>query len=106
MDEIPVIRRLDMIERDLRDHAKTFSAMMEQGLAMQQRVSGLEIAFRKWEIAEARAEEREKRLNERLEKIDEGLETLRGFGAKLLWIVAGVVITAFLTFVLRGGLIL
>jgi chromosome segregation ATPase len=104
-DDISISRRLDMVERDLRDHAKSFTALTDQASAMQQRIMALEVAFRKWEIAEARAEERGHRLNERLEKIDEDLETLRGVGTKLLWIVAGGVVTAFLAFVLQGGLV-
>lgn len=104
-DDVPTVRRLDLVERDLRDHAKTFSAMTEQHQLMQQRVMALETAFRRWEIADARSEERSLRLNERLEKIDEDLESIRGVGIKLLWIVAGGVVTAFLAFVLQGGLI-
>ena|SRR5687767_2863389 len=106
MDEIPVMRRLDVIERDLRDHVKTFTAMTEQAQSWHQRLVAVELAFRRWEIAEARAEERGIRTREQLEKMEEELEALRGVGTKLLWIVAGGVITAFLAFVLRGGLVL
>jgi hypothetical protein len=68
-------------------------------------VIALETVIRKMEIAEARAEERELRLNERLKNIDADLEAIRGVGTKLLWIVAGGVVTAFLAFLLKGGLI-
>ena len=104
--EIPVLRRLDMIERDLRDHSKTFTALTNQVSIAQERVNTVEQAVRKWDVADARAEERGVRLNERLKNIEEDIETLRGVGTKLLWIVAGGVLTAFLAFVLKGGLAL
>jgi chromosome segregation ATPase len=104
-DENGWAKRLDIVERDLRDHAKSFTAITEQVHNWQQRVIALETVIRKMEIAEARAEERELRLNERLKNIDADLEAIRGVGTKLLWIVAGGVVTAFLAFLLKGGLI-
>jgi hypothetical protein len=105
-DDIPISRRLDVVERDLRDHAKSFTALTSQLVGTQDRLAAVEAVIRKWDISEARAEERSIRNAERLKNIEEDIETLRGVGTKLLWIVAGGVLTAFLAFVLKGGLVL
>ena len=106
-DELALLlRRLDLVERDLRDHAKTITTVVETNKNQLERIGFLEQAFRKWEIAEARAEERSLRNSDRLKSIEEDLEALRGVGTKLLWIVAGGVLTAFVAFVLKGGLTL
>ena len=99
-------RRLDLVERDLRDHAKIFTSMTEAQQVTNGRLTALELSFRKWEISDARAEERGKRLDEKITRIDDELEGLKGIGTKLLWIVAGGVVTAFLAFVFKGGLVL
>jgi len=101
-----LLRRLELAERDLRDHAKSLTTIVEANKLQQDRISVLEQAVRKWEIAEARAEERSLRNSDRLKSIEEDLEALRGVGTKLLWIVAGGVLTAFVAFVLKGGLTL
>jgi septal ring factor EnvC (AmiA/AmiB activator) len=105
-DDYKIPRRLDLVERDLRDHAKSFTALTNQAATLQDRINALEQAFRKWEIADARAEERSVRNTERLKNIEDEIEALRGVGTKLLWIVAGGVLTAFMAFVLKGGLVL
>lgn len=101
-----LLRRLELAERDLRDHAKSLTTIVEANKLQQDRISVLEQAVRKWDIAEARAEERSLRNSDRLKNIEEDLEALRGVGTKLLWIVAGGVLTAFVAFVLKGGLTL
>lgn len=106
-DEITLLlRRLDLVERDVRDHAKTLTTVIETHKSHGEKITLLEQAFRKWEIADARAEERSLRNSDRLKNIEEDLEALRGVGTKLLWIVAGGVLTAFVAFVLKGGLTL
>lgn len=84
-------------DRDLRDHAKTLTSIVEK-------LTLLEMNSRQRELSEARAEERAIARGEKLDRIESEILAIRAAGAKLLWIVIGSVVLAFLAFVYQGGL--
>lgn len=86
-------------DRDLRDHAKTLSSIVEQ-------LNALQIDNRQRQINDARTEERSIARTDQLERIERDIEAIKGVGNKLLWIVIVSVAGAFLAFVYRGGLVL
>lgn len=98
MREVPnVEERMSNVERDVRDHAKTLSSMLETLRTLEQ-----ERIERK--IVAAREEERDKALNERLTTIETAIKGIQGVGNKLVWIAATAVFGAFIAFIIKGGL--
>ena len=106
LERMTTAKRLDFVERDLRDHAKSLTALAEAGKAMQDRLFAIERSIQDWRVAEARAEERAKSMQKWMQKVDSELVGIRGAGTKLLWVVGGAIVTAFVAFILRGGLVL
>lgn len=104
-ERISPTKRLEYVERDLRDHAKSLTALADAGKNMQDRLVALERSVQDWRVAEARKEERALALQKWMHKVDEDLKSIRGVGTKLLWIVGGSVVTAFVAFLLRGGIV-
>lgn len=84
-------------ERDVRDHAKTLTSIVES-------LGVLQNAERARQIADAVAEERAINRGKQLQRIEADVAAIKGAGNKLLWIVIGSVVLAFLAFVYRGGL--
>lgn len=83
-DDVNDLRpRMVRVEHDLTDHHR--------------RISSLEEARQKGEIADARAEERSKNMEQKLEKIDSNL-------SRLMWIFIGGIVMGVVAFILKGGL--
>lgn len=91
--------RVERHDRDLRDHAKTLSSIVEK-------LTDMETAAHQRAIMDARVEERAISRGQQLERIEADLAAIKGVGTKLLWIVIGSIAAAFLAFVIKGGLAL
>lgn len=107
-------QRVDLAERDLKDHAKTLSAHNDFLKMLELRVNAIEEARRARQLEEARREEREeareKALNIRLDHISRELgevqtdvKSIRGAGVKLAWIVITLVAGIIVAFAFKGG---
>lgn len=97
--------RLDRIERDSRDHAKSITEIVNGHSGLAGRISVLEQANNHRTVLEARQEERAIARETWQKKVEKDLSDMRGGVNKLLWIVATGVIGAFLAFIINGGLV-
>jgi|SRR5690606_21424858 len=97
--EITLEERVAALERDVRDHSKTLTFIVEK-------LQILEAANHSRALLDARAEERAIARGEKLEEIQREVAAIKGVGTKLLWIVISAVCAAFVAFILRGGLVL
>lgn len=104
MDKLPQIKRIEFLERDSRDHAKTLTMLTDQLQQNTLRLGALEKVDIAQEVAQARQEERDKALNTRLTTIENDIRSIKGAGTKLLYLVAASIIGAFVLFVVKGGL--
>lgn len=102
--KVTQIKRLEFLERDVRDHAKSLTSMADSINDTNRRLAVLEQAHQQYEIYRAREEERDKALQERLKSMEAQLKSILGVGSKLLWIVGTSVVGAFIAFLLKGGL--
>lgn len=112
--QLDLEKRMDIVERDLRDHAKTLSAHTDTIKMVEVRTTAIEDARRARAIEEVRREEREEArsqaLNVRLDSIVKDITSLstdvkgiRGTGVKLGWIVITAVTLAVVGWLLKGG---
>lgn len=101
--------RFSLVERDVRDHAKSISAIATEVAHINDWRTNLNLTA-------AREDERDKSLYRRLDEIDrnveavrveaqEGVKGIRNAASRVQWIVVTVVIGAVLTFIIRGGLV-
>lgn len=106
--------RVDLAERDLKDHAKTLSAHNDFLKLLELRVNAIEDARRARQLEEVRREEREeareKALNVRLDSLERkvgdvqlDVKGIRGAGVKLAWIVITLVAGIVIAFAFKGG---
>lgn len=98
------MERLEIVERDVRDHAKSLSAIFDHQSTTEGRLRLLEEAHSLRLIADARAEERSINRDAQLKRIEDDVQGLKGGVFKLIWLVAGAVVLAFVAFVVKGGL--
>jgi hypothetical protein len=106
--------RVELAERDLKDHAKTLSSHNEFLKILELRVNAIEEARRARQLEEVRREEREeareKALNIRLDSLEKkvgdvqtDVKGIRGAGVKLAWIVITLVAGIVIAFAFKGG---
>lgn len=104
-EKIDLKHRIRLLERDTRSHSRSITKLTEHWEMLGTRTGGLEEWQMERRLAEVREEERSKALNERLERMEKAfvdgvaevtgnLAEIRGFGAKVFWIVMGTVIPA------------
>ena len=99
-------QRLDFLDRDLRDHSKSLTALTDGIADLGKRITALEEANLSYRVYIAREEERDKALQARLSGIETSLNGIKGGFNKLLWIIGTGVIGAFVAFIIKGGLAL
>lgn len=83
--------RLAAVERDSRDHARIITEFNR--------------SFAEIDKREAVRAESEKHLDERLDRIEESIKSIYGLGKWLLGAVGGVLVTAIVGLVLKGGIL-
>ena len=83
--------RLAAVERDTRDHARIITEFNK--------------TFGQIDVREAARIEREKGLEDRLDRIEESIKAIYGLGKWLLGAVGGVLITAVVGLILKGGIL-
>lgn len=107
-------QRLDLAERDLKDHAKSLSAHNDFLKMLEIRVAAIEEARRARQLEEVRREEREEAraaaINVKLAGIVQDIAVvqtdvkgIRGAGVKLAWIVITLVAGIIIAFAFKGG---
>ena len=106
---------LKRLDHHITRHGESLSTTLERVLLMDARLKLVEEYSITRKIAEAREDERDKNLKDQLQRMQDEISALRtetrdeiksikGVGTKALWIVAGAVILAITTWVLKGGL--
>lgn len=97
-------RRVDLLERDSRNHARSLTEIVNVVGAQGNDLKKLG----EWQmtrlLAEVREEERDKALYTRLDSLDTAIKGMREGWTKILWTIGGAVIVALVAFVIRGGL--
>lgn len=101
-DDIP--RRLDAIERNASDLARTATAMMEEFAGVKQRVRELEEHHQDYRVRTAAEAERDKALQSDITNIKDDIKAIKSLGKWFLMIFIGAIVTAFVGFIIRGGL--
>lgn len=112
--ELTVEQRLDIIERDSRDHAKTISAHNDTLRDHALRLSAIEEERRARRLEEVRREEREEARHEALKveiasvkrdvsEVKTDTNSIKASAGKLGWLVVGAVVVIVVGFALRGG---
>jgi hypothetical protein len=102
---------LKRLDHYITRHGESISSVIERVMLMDARLKLVEEYWVTRKIAEAREDERDKALYERLDRTDADIKALRsevkdmkGVGAKALWVIAGAVLLAVTTWVIKGGL--
>lgn len=114
MRQMDIEKRVDMVERDLRDHAKSLSTHTESIKALEHRTEAIEKARALRALEEVRREEREEArytalgvridgLTSAVVEVKQGVATIKGTGVKIAWIVISLVLGAASTWILKGG---
>lgn len=106
MAKLTLSTRVTTLERDVRDHSKTLTSIIDRVSASDARLSVLENAHMDGLIKAARQEERDISLEKRLKSMEGTLEKILGVGAKTLWLFAASLVTAIVLFTINGGLTL
>lgn len=112
--ELTTAKRLEFVERDLRDHAKSLSAHTDAVKTLEVRVEAIEKARAMRALEEVRREEREEAryvalgvridgLTSAVGDVKAGVATIKGTGVKIAWIVISLVLGAASTWILKGG---
>jgi hypothetical protein len=97
-DEISqILRRLDATERNQTDQAKSLTAITVE-------IGELQAPLKQLEIDREVRKERDKNLNGRLDRIEESIHAVYNLGKWVLAAIGAVLITAVVTFVVKGGL--
>lgn len=99
-----LVRRLDGLERNVSDHAKSITEFFEESSKMDARVRALEKIQHDRRVADAERCAREKAMQKDIVEIEKRLGKIEGGINKVLWTIAGAVMLAFAAFVMRGGL--
>jgi hypothetical protein len=107
---------LKRLDHHLTRHGESLSTTVERVLLLDARLKLVEEYSITRKIAEAREDERDKSLKDQLQRMQDEISALRtetrdeiksikGVGAKALWIVVGAIILAITTFALKGGFV-
>lgn len=108
VDDFPsgdTAQRLERLDHYITRQGEIISAIVKDVFALQARVQTLELYAETRRITEAREDERDKALYGRLDRIEKDVDSIKGIGAKALWIVGSAIILAAVGFVLKGGLV-
>lgn len=106
---------LKRLDHHITRHGESLSTTLERVLLMDARLKLVEEYSITRKIAEAREDERDKNLKDQLQRMQDeisalrtetraDIKSIRGIGTKALGIVAGAVLLAITTWVLKGGL--
>lgn len=97
-------RRLDAIERNASDLARSMTSALEEIGALKQRARELEEHHQDNRVKSAAEAERDKALQSDIANIKDDIKSIKALGKWALLIFIGAIITAFSTFIIKGGL--
>ena len=105
MDDIPaILRRLDVAERNLSDHARILTSYNEEIRATKERLGLLETAHQDRRVRDVEEVAREHTMQSDIAAMKDDIKSIKGIGSKALWIFVSSIIVAFAGFMLKGGL--
>jgi len=104
MPEEAFVRRLDAIERNASDLARSHTLMVEELSGVKARVLQLEEHHQESRVRSAVEMERDKALQSDIANIRSDIQAIKGIGKWALLTFIGAVILAFTSFIIRGGL--
>lgn len=97
-------RRLDAIERNVSDAARMVTSLTDELSSIKGRLKALEEAHQENRVRGAVEVERDKALQSDIANIKDDIKSIKSLGKWALLIFIGAIITAFATFVIKGGL--
>ena len=97
MTDLTTNRRLDLLERAVRDHSKTLTTLHERQQAQESDMAAINSWRQQRDVAQAREEEREIQLRKDLAKIQGGI-------SRISWAGLLAVVGAVAAFIVHGGL--
>lgn len=99
-----LLRRMDVVERNASDLARTMTEIATTTVAMDARVKTLENIQQDRRVSDVERSAREQGMEKDIKSIEGRMAKIETGINKLLWGLAGSVGLAFVGFVLRGGL--
>jgi hypothetical protein len=110
-DLAAIARRVEALMLLKERHEEMIREGVREAVAIEARVRILEAYAQTRAVTEAREDERDKALYERLTRMEDQIKDTRteikeikGLGGRALWIVGSVVLTAFIAWIIKGGL--
>jgi len=97
-------RRMDTLERNQADQARTLGAFTDELRSAGQRLDKHDEAHQERRVTDAGDAERTKALLSDVASMKADISSIKGTFAKALWIFVSAIIVAFATFIIRGGL--
>ncbi|MCB5201868.1 hemolysin XhlA family protein [Neorhizobium sp. T786] len=97
-------RRLDAIERNASDLARTATGIMEEIASIKAQVRELEKHHQDYRVRSAAEAERDKALQSDIANIKDDIKSIKSLGKWALTTFIGAIILAFVAFLIRGGL--
>ncbi len=104
MQEENLGRRVDAIERNVSDVSRMVTALTDELSSIKGRLKSLEEAQQDNRVKGAAETERDKALQADIENIKEDIKSIKSLGKWALMIFIGAIITAFVTFIVRGAI--
>jgi chromosome segregation ATPase len=104
MQEDTTARRLDGIERNASDLARTATVMMEEMTLLKGRVRELEEHHQDYRVRTAAEAERDKALQSDISNIKDDIKSIKSLGKSFLTTFISAIILAFVAFLIKGGL--
>lgn len=98
-----LLRRLDAVERNQTDNAKSLTAVVDNAHAIELRVKAIEAIQFERRIDDERRNAREEAMQKDITSIKSDISSIKGAFTKALWIAGGTVLAAFVAWALRGG---
>ena len=96
--------RVNNLERDVRDHSKSISAIVVAASETDKRIDSLEEINNQRNIREARAEERDIQTAKDMAAIRKDVEGMRGSVSRVAWIIITTVAGSIVVWMLKGNL--
>lgn len=97
-------RRLDAVERNASDLARSHTLMVEELSGVKTRITQLEEHHQESRVRSAVDTERDKALQSDIANIKDDIKSIKSLGKWALTTFIGAIVLAFVSFIIRGGL--
>lgn len=99
-----MLRRLDTVERNASDLARSHTELTNMVGRVDNRVDALETSWQDERVDKAARVERDIAIKNDIASVKSDVASIKATFAKALWVFISAVIVAFATFLIRGGM--